>query len=397
MKPTIQYTLKSCKKCLKCIRVCPSEAISLINGEIKIDEKKCIDCDMCIEACERRGLSVIQETFEETKDQYDYCVALVPTSLLSDFKSFKEAKQMFKAIERLGFDEVIQYSDMEGALYLQAFQEIENKKSLTISSFCPTINRLIKLNYPTLIDHLLPFDYPVEVAAKKVRKQLANTSLKVGIYSLCECVGKMTLAKHPYENLDSNIDHALSISYIFPKINRLKNDEEYDLKIYREGMQSVVSEFYPFGQGSQPVVSVEGIDNVKKILELAEFGHMDDIGLLGLFACCKGCIGGHFLWSNPFIGRLYIDRMVAYAATLPKGIELKDYSKKHVYNDDNKMSMKEKMQRFKKVSEVLNTLPQYDCGACGFPNCRALAEQIVDHEANDTYCRVKRRYEDDTK
>lgn len=391
MKPTINYTLTACKNCMKCIRVCPTGALTLINGEIKIDSKKCIDCDMCIEICDSRGLKITNEHISKTKDLYDYRVVLVPTSIFSDFKSYDEAKKMFKAIERLGFDEVIQYSDIEGALYLQSIREIEQHDSLKISSFCPTINKLIKQCYPTLVDHLLPFDYPVEIAAKKARKRLEAKYQRVGIYSICECVGKMTLAKHPYGNEESNIDHAMSVSHIFPKINRLKNDDEYELHICQEGIQSVVSDFYHFAQGTRPVVSVEGIDNVKKILELAEFGHMDDIGLLGLFACYKGCIGGYFLWSNPFIGRLYIDRMVEHATYLPNSLQLEDYHKEHLLVDEEHISMKERIKRFNQISEILNTLPQFDCGACGFPNCRALAEQIADHEADDSYCRVKRR------
>ena len=163
------------------------------------------------------------------------------------------------------------------------------------------------------------------------------------------------------------------------------------MQISQEGIQSVVSDFYHFAQGTRPVVSISGIDNVKKVLELAEFGHMDEIGLLGLFACYKGCIGGYFLWSNPFIGRLNIDQMVGHSTHQLALLDNDDYFKEHELIDEEHISMKEKMQRFKKISEVLSTLPQFDCGACGFPNCRALAEQIVDNEADDSYCRVKRR------
>lgn len=325
---------------------------------------------------------------EDTFNQYDYKVVLVPTSLLSDFKSDLEARQTFKAIEALGFDEVIQYSDIEGALYLESMNYVEKESELKITSFCPTINRLIELNYPTLIDNLLPFEYPVEIAAKKARERLKDKS-RIGIYSLCECVGKMTLAKHPYGNKKSNIDHAMSISHVFPKINRLKNKEEFDLKVSLTGIQSVVSDFFTFGQGTKPLVAVEGINNVKKILDLAEFGHMDDIGLLGLFACYKGCIGGCFLWSNPFIGRIYIDRFVENALPNKMILSHEDYYKPYDENTINQPSIKEKMKRFKQISEILNKLPQYDCGACGYPNCRTLAEQIADKQDDITTCRVQ--------
>ncbi|WRK54044.1 [Fe-Fe] hydrogenase large subunit C-terminal domain-containing protein [Coprobacillaceae bacterium CR2/5/TPMF4] len=41
-----------------------------------------------------------------------------------------------------------------------------------LTSFCPTINKLIENEYPTLIDHLLPYDYPVEIAAKRLKKNI---------------------------------------------------------------------------------------------------------------------------------------------------------------------------------------------------------------------------------
>ena len=116
---------------------------------------------------------------------------------------------------------------------------------------------------------------------------------------------------------------------------------------------------------------------------------MDDIGILGLFACYKGCIGGYFLWSNPFIGRINIDQFVENATTNITPIHLEDYYKTHIDKQTKQPSMKERMKRFKQISEILNTLPQFDCGACGYPNCRTLAEQIVDQQDNIETCRVR--------
>ena len=50
---------------------------------------------------------------------------------------------------------------------------------------------------------------------------LVTLLLLVDVYKrqLCECVGKLSLAKHPFGNEESNIDYALSISKLFPQIN----------------------------------------------------------------------------------------------------------------------------------------------------------------------------------
>ena len=49
------------------------------------------------------------------------------------------------------------------------------------------------------------------------------------------------------------------------------------------------------------------------------------------------------------------------------------------------------MKWFQKVNAILDTLPQYDCGSCGFANCRGLAMKIASGEVDDSLCRIKRR------
>lgn len=47
-----------------------------------------------------------------------------------------------------------------------------------------------------------------------------------------------------------------------------------------------------------------------------------------------------------------------------------------------------KMQR---IDELTDELPGLDCGACGAPSCRALAEDIVRDNAVLTQCIIKLR------
>lgn len=95
---------------------------------------------------------------------------MIPTAILSDLKTYDEIKNIAHAIKEFGFDEVVQYSDIEGLLYKQGLKDSKNGEEVMLTSFCPTINKLIINDYPTLIDHLLPYDYPVEIAAKITAK-----------------------------------------------------------------------------------------------------------------------------------------------------------------------------------------------------------------------------------
>ena len=56
--------------------------------------------------------------------------------------------------------------------------------------------------------------------------------------------------------------------------------------------------------------------------------------------------------------------------------------------DDN---MVEAMKKMEEMEYIYNHLPQIDCGACGAPTCKCLAEDIVRGFANETDCIFKLR------
>ena len=55
-RPVISQQL--CKKCFKCIKVCPFNAISNKNNLVKIDKKKCMRCYCCHETCEYGAIKI---------------------------------------------------------------------------------------------------------------------------------------------------------------------------------------------------------------------------------------------------------------------------------------------------------------------------------------------------
>ncbi|WP_270639309.1 [Fe-Fe] hydrogenase large subunit C-terminal domain-containing protein [Longibaculum muris] len=387
MKPVISYLDTKCTHCIKCLKSCPMDAISIVNHQVNIDESKCIHCDVCIQNCPSRVLKVQSAHMNETMKNHQYNIALIPTSLLSDMKSYEEFQRICQAILELGFDEIEQYSDIEGYLYNKAIEESHQKPGLWLTSFCPTINQLIEKNYPTLYDRILPYDYPVEIAARRIRKK--HQGQDVGIYSLCECVGKMMLAKEPFGNMESAIDYAMTISHVFPKINKLKSNQKYPIEMNREGVKSNVEDL--FGNRSMSIVRVEGLNQSRSLLDLIEFDQIQHIDLVAMFACYQGCIGGYYLWSNPFEGSYNIESMMEQYTLSDLKLNDEEYRIHRQLDHQEMLSMKERMAWFAKVNDILELLPQYDCGACGFANCRSLAQSIVDHKVDIQVCRVRKK------
>ncbi|MBN2034824.1 MAG: 4Fe-4S dicluster domain-containing protein [Deltaproteobacteria bacterium] len=55
-KMTHEICAIGCMHCMSCVRACPAEAVALVDGVIRIDQKKCMEygpqCnDACIKAC----------------------------------------------------------------------------------------------------------------------------------------------------------------------------------------------------------------------------------------------------------------------------------------------------------------------------------------------------------
>ena len=58
MRPVISYEFDNCKKCIRCVKACPVDAISIVNEKVTLDNKKCINCGKCIQVCEEKVLKI---------------------------------------------------------------------------------------------------------------------------------------------------------------------------------------------------------------------------------------------------------------------------------------------------------------------------------------------------
>ena len=388
----ISYTLHHCIKCMHCLRSCPTEAITIRNERVNISAEKCINCGKCISGCQHAGLTAKGSTLVD-KENYEYSVCLVPTSIYADCSSLEEAEQLNAALKKLGFDELVYLGEYEGNVYSRVNEALEKSEHrLIISSFCPTINRLIETQYPMLMECQVDFELPAVLAAKDLRRKYADKNC--GIFLLCECPSKLALAKYPYGNQTTEIDHAISIVDYFPLINGLRCEQRAPAQLCAEGIKLVAT-----GLGSRfdkQILSVNGLDKVIKALELAEFGLLKEVKYLSLSACYNGCIGGQFLWGNSFNGRINMHELLKEAKPLQHEFSLASMARtKENYDEKKKSSMADRMKRFRAINEAFDYLPGYDCGACGFPSCRAMAEAIADGHQSIKDCRILGKRETD--
>jgi ferredoxin len=52
----IKVDISKCDACETCIDVCPSEAISMVDGHAYIDPDECAECLACIDECPNEAI-----------------------------------------------------------------------------------------------------------------------------------------------------------------------------------------------------------------------------------------------------------------------------------------------------------------------------------------------------
>ena len=119
MKPVISYLGTHCQKCIKCVKSCPVDAISIVNKQVIIDQDKCINCDICIQACDQKILRTRNIDLQTCLEKHDYNIALIPTAILSDLKTYEEAKNIAQAIKKFGFDNAFSFVSSGGGATLE--------------------------------------------------------------------------------------------------------------------------------------------------------------------------------------------------------------------------------------------------------------------------------------
>ncbi|SCY03129.1 Iron only hydrogenase large subunit, C-terminal domain [Alkaliphilus peptidifermentans DSM 18978] len=241
-----------------------------------------------------------------------------------------------------------------------------------------------------MIEHILPIDSPVEISAHLARENAKTThGLKeedIGVYYITPCPARIYSFQKPVGIKKSHVSGTLSVKDVFLEVSKNLDKD-----------QTTHKDFYPSGKGigwartggqSQALglkeyLAVDGIQNVISVLEEIEYHKIRDLTFLECHACTNGCVGGSLTIENSFVARNRIRKLVeAHYGYEPKAIQsFENYQLTESLApiqvtklDDN---LSEAIKKMEQIEKVLPSLPNIDCGACGAPRCRALAEDIV--------------------
>lgn len=399
---SVRLDAELCKGCINCIKRCPTQAIRVRNGKAQINSKFCIDCGECIRMCPHHAKHAVYDTLDALK-QYKYTIALPAPSLYSQFNNLDDVNIVLNGLILMGFNDVFEVS-AAAELVSEATREYISanpSRAPFISTACPSVVRLIRVKFPNLISNLLPLKAPIEVAAQlAVKRAMKRTGLPredIGIFFISPCPSKVTYVKSPLGTDKSQVDRVLAIKDIYPQLISYMpavNESAPDLVMSGKiGMGWGRRSGEAGGLFTENYLAADGIENVIRVLEDMEDQKFSNLKFVELNACSGGCVGGVLTVENPYVAEVKLKWLHKYLPVTKSHLTEEDKKNvdwteavefEPVFNLGNTLT--ESFSRFNQVERICKKLPGLDCGSCGAPTCKALAEDIVRGEAEEKDC-----------
>ena len=391
---------ESCVGCTNCIKRCPTGAIRVRDGKARIAQDLCVDCGECVRICKSHAKVPVYDPLDRMSE-YAYKVALPAPSLYAQFNDLGDSNIMLTALRKMGFDMVFEVgaaAEIVSEMTREYLEEHADRRPV-ISTACPTIVKLIRIRFPSLIPHLLPIQPPVEIAAELARKQaMEETGLPskdIGIFFISPCPAKVSACRSPIGVEKTEVDVTLAIKDVYMKLLPYMDEAAAapaDLaKAGKTGIGWGISGGEAAGLNSDYYLAADGIENCISVLNDLEDQKFPQLEFVELDACSGGCVGGVLTVENPYIARTKMSALRRYLPAAgqhvrPEGSGM--WTEPVTYEPVLTMSgdFKEKIRKMTQVEELTKKLPGIDCGSCGAPSCRALAEDIVRGEAKETDC-----------
>lgn len=390
-----------CLGCTNCIKRCPTEAIRVREGKAQIISERCIDCGECIRVCPHHAKKARYDHLS-VLEGWKYKIAIPAPALFGQFNNLDDIDIVLTGLKQMGFDDVYEVS--RGAeLVSDATRKLMADGRLpkpVISSACPAVVRLIRVRFPDLCDHVLNLNAPMEVSAMMAKRAASErTSIpieEIGAFFITPCPAKVTDIKMPIGTEGSWCDGAIAISEVFPLLSHRMDKLETVEPIGQSGLIGVSWA----GSGGESAallnekyLAADGIENVIRVLEELEDERIRELDFVELNACSGGCVGGVLCVENGYVAKARLQRLRKYLPVsqnhldggVPRDME---WTEPLEFAPVLKLSqnLEEAMQMMEEIDVICEGLPGLDCGSCGAPSCRALAEDVVRGAARTSDC-----------
>jgi iron only hydrogenase large subunit-like protein len=388
------------------MKACPTKAIRVRERKAVIMGERCVDCGECYRVCPHDAVVPLTTSFSDLA-KFNYKIAVPSPSLYTQFGMEVMPNQILLALRKIGFDYVYDEAwmcEMVNAAIEEYLREHPTPKP-KISTVCPSVVRMIAFLYPELTDHIIPIESPRELTAKLLRDRLSQKKNlspdEIGIFHITACPAKIVSISRPIGLSKSYLDGAIAIRDIYgPLLSALKDIEE-DMIIQRSsgvGIGWAIAGGEVSGMSVNNCLAVSGVADVIDILDDVEADRLRDIDYLECLICPAGCVGGPQNVKNRHLAKKKAQSLIQMFG------EKSRVSQKmiHRFYRDGFFALEKKVdshpapaldkdpsraiEKRKMMEEIVPRLRGSECGACGAPDCKTLARDIVMGEANLKDC-----------
>lgn len=389
----------NCKNCYKCLKVCPVKSIRVVNEQAQIIDDDCLLCGTCLANCPQNA-KTLTSSLDQVKEMLasgeKVAVSLAP-SFLGSF-SLEKPGQMAAALKKLGFCAVSETA--RGAAYVTAQYHdlmVENKMKNIITTCCPSINRLIELYHPEVVEYMAPVVSPM-IASARLIKQALGKGVKVVFVG--PCIAKIDEAADIRH--DTDVDAVLT----FEDIEQWFREEGIvpgqceDASFLNAS--SKILRMYPVTSGileslkargdcnNYRMITVDGIQECIALFSSMAKGELDHC-FVEVNACKGGCVNGPAKTKGEetrFRAALDVENYAredagdypAVDEEIPMGKRFFDRSRHEKLPDED--TIRSILAKIGKESPE----QELNCGACGYNSCREKAIAVYLNKAELTMC-----------
>jgi len=405
----IEIDEQLCNGCILCMKACPTKAIRVRDGRVAEVAGVCIYCGECIRVCPRGAIRVIAGDRGDTVGP-GYSVVAASTVLYSQFGEDVTPNDILLGLKRMGFSYVHDESytnemfNVAIELYIEENRQKEHAPWPLISPVCPVVTKLIACRFPGLLKHIPPLAPPREIVAREVKKRLAAKHAcdesEIRTLHITPCPAKMISIQEPFFQKHSHIDGAVGISGIYGELKKNIEEVEEDQVLHHSGGVGLgwgmtggeISGMHLNG------LAVSGLQDTMEYLEKIEMGRLPGIDYVEFRICSEGCVGGLFTVADKYQAKhlvRHLVRMYGVEKRVKYGYVKKLYDRGWFFTDKlnyakektlSSQALSTRIQRQKRVEELLKGLPRKECGMCGSPDCETFAEDVADGKAGLDSC-----------
>ena len=251
--------------------------------------------------------------------------------------------------------------------------------------------------------------------AREVRRRLITEYLDNGqevvLYYINPCPTKKDPSCLPPRSRPAPAEVSLGINDIYPQL--IKHVEQikaadaipfYQTRFEYETCATGNASMWGMSGGEiadmdiDRSLAVSGMEETIHYLEKIEMGLFQDIEYIEFRTCREGCLGGVLNAIDKYLAKSAVQKMIkqfGLGRRLHRENILRMYEKGEFQTDKDPSKLTSlfgarkkalTIENMQKIEKVLQLIKGTDCTACGAPDCRTFAEDVVRGEAKLNDC-----------